>query len=49
MKLCTMSITGVTLRNRRSPCGERGLKYIFIFASFNSFKCRSPCGERGLK
>ena len=26
LKLCTMSITGVTLRSR-SPCGERGLKF----------------------
>ena len=39
----------VPLNISRSPCGERGLKYVFIFATFNTFKRRSPCGERGLK
>ena len=33
----------------RSPCGERGLK--FVAAELDSFAAggRSPCGERGLK
>ena len=33
---------------RRSPCGERGLKYFESFSRI-SRSCRSPCGERGLK
>ena len=33
---------------RRSPCGERGLKYL-PSSSHGVFSCRSPCGERGLK
>ena len=38
------------LRNddRRSPCGERGLKYQ-ITENASGMECRSPCGERGLK
>ena len=32
----------------RSPCGERGLKYL-LDEHFNNKLCRSPCGERGLK
>ena len=39
----------VDKRTGRSPCGERGLKYLFL----GDPKCgsfgRSPCGERGLK
>ena len=33
---------------RRSPCGERGLKYPERFAAAGGRR-RSPCGERGLK
>ena len=33
---------------RRSPCGERGLKYD-VSVDNVGIKCRSPCGERGLK
>ena len=33
---------------RRSPCGERGLKYYYIIPLSFEFG-RSPCGERGLK
>ena len=33
---------------RRSPCGERGLKYLYEKDKTAS-GCRSPCGERGLK
>ena len=36
-------------RERRSPCGERGLKYPSRSAASPSAGCRSPCGERGLK
>ena len=36
-------------RNRRSPCGERGLKYPSIFTDLLNDEGRSPCGERGLK
>ena len=32
----------------RSPCGERGLKWLLL-ACIGSSWCRSPCGERGLK
>ena len=32
----------------RSPCGERGLKYILPFPNYIATS-RSPCGERGLK
>ena len=37
----------VTLRCR-SPCGERGLKYL-AGVTYKSEDGRSPCGERGLK
>ena len=33
----------------RSPCGERGLKYLEEQASREIKERRSPCGERGLK
>ena len=33
---------------RRSPCGERGLKFRWS-ASCHRIERRSPCGERGLK
>ena len=33
---------------RRSPCGERGLKYHNLHLTYRR-ACRSPCGERGLK
>ena len=33
---------------RRSPCGERGLKFR-LSPSAAVRACRSPCGERGLK
>ena len=33
---------------RRSPCGERGLKYVWSTTSRYTWG-RSPCGERGLK
>ncbi len=33
---------------RRSPHGERGLKFFFANAIFNALS-RSPHGERGLK
>ena len=32
----------------RSPCGERGLKYLASWSNHYSPR-RSPCGERGLK
>ena len=32
----------------RSPCGERGLKFIEN-RLFSKMRGRSPCGERGLK
>ena len=32
----------------RSPCGERGLKYLVKNDRMNA-DSRSPCGERGLK
>ena len=32
----------------RSPCGERGLKFLRV-RHIGSAKSRSPCGERGLK
>ena len=35
-------------QNRRSPCGERGLKFEEYDGEFD-FTGRSPCGERGLK
>ena len=34
---------------RRSPYGERGLKYLTARSSFAKNPCRSPYGERGLK
>ena len=34
---------------RRSPCGERGLKWLAACRVSGSTKRRSPCGERGLK
>ena len=40
------SMSAVMLR--RSPCGERGLKFCFSAHDFSSHG-RSPCGERGLK
>ena len=36
-------------KSRRSPCGERGLKYQKALDLIEGRKCRSPCGERGLK
>ena len=33
---------------RRSPHGERGLKFLPFF-DFKRYVCRSPHGERGLK
>ena len=33
---------------RRSPCGERGLKFAFA-VELRHAQRRSPCGERGLK
>ena len=41
-----MEICGGLLR--RSPHGERGLKYYYAQETASS-KCRSPHGERGLK
>ena len=38
----------VTLRSR-SPCGERGLKYVMQKLTCDAAIGRSPCGERGLK
>ena len=35
--------------DRRSPCGERGLKCQFLLCVFQQRLRRSPCGERGLK
>ena len=35
-------------RARRSPCGERGLKY-GVSEKQVEYASRSPCGERGLK
>ena len=35
--------------DRRSPCGERGLKSKTWDRTILLIKCRSPCGERGLK
>ena len=35
--------------NRRSPCGERGLKCLFRVLVTLRLDGRSPCGERGLK
>ena len=35
-------------RRSRSPCGERGLKYLDVSEAKES-DGRSPCGERGLK
>ena len=35
--------------NRRSPCGERGLKFIVWEVKPMANRRRSPCGERGLK
>ena len=32
----------------RSPCGERGLKFVLIARREHQHR-RSPCGERGLK
>ena len=34
---------------RRSPHGERGLKYILNHFVYPYYLCRSPHGERGLK
>ena len=34
---------------RRSPCGERGLKFCKHLPLFFQHLRRSPCGERGLK
>ena len=34
---------------RRSPCGERGLKCLYPAAGVLDVVRRSPCGERGLK
>ena len=34
---------------RRSPCGERGLKFHVAGVQGISVAGRSPCGERGLK
>ena len=39
----------VPTTNGRSPCGERGLKFVVVFCHCQNGKCRSPCGERGLK
>ena len=37
------------IAQRRSPHGERGLKYLIILRECESIDCRSPHGERGLK
>ena len=37
-----------TSHNRRSPCGERGLKCRIAELEADT-QSRSPCGERGLK
>ena len=34
---------------RRSPCGERGLKWLVVVDNRLVKARRSPCGERGLK
>ena len=34
---------------RRSPCGERGLKFVEVCITDRKRGRRSPCGERGLK
>ena len=34
---------------RRSPCGERGLKFLLLRRVTLAALRRSPCGERGLK
>ena len=36
-------------REGRSPCGERGLKFVLICLLTVEIERRSPCGERGLK
>ena len=33
----------------RSPCGERGLKFLSSVRARHGWRGRSPCGERGLK
>ena len=38
----------VALARRRSPCGERGLKFATYWETLKGTS-RSPCGERGLK
>ena len=37
------------VKPRRSPCGERGLKYTADKDYLPNEYSRSPCGERGLK
>ncbi len=42
-------ISPLALPSCRSPCGERGLKYLANRATIRADARRSPCGERGLK
>ena len=45
---CAYQLYKAGCSERRSPCGERGLKFTSDFANIER-KSRSPCGERGLK
>ena len=47
VEMCDVQIVSVDGR-RRSPCGERGLKYSPCLDG-ERLASRSPCGERGLK
>ena len=47
MKFRLRDACGILLR--RSPCGERGLKWLPWASAARGRSCRSPCGERGLK
>ena len=44
----TKCLSRLQILQGRSPCGERGLKYLMI-KEVEFLFCRSPCGERGLK
>ena len=41
-------LSNISVPERRSPCGERGLKFTNMNNKIEKTR-RSPCGERGLK
>ena len=48
IEICS-AVIAFDISSCRSPCGERGLKYIGVGNHTARTLRRSPCGERGLK